>query len=353
MSAANPGGIGQAHSFSIRIGLVLVLLLGATFSAAKLLAQTRLPWHGYIQTRFIENFNDVSSFRIRRAKLWLKGQVPIKGRWFYKVQAIFREKNSGGFTLQDIYAEYDYRVLQVKMGQMVPDFSLQRSQPDYLIPVVERGAAIRNLIPSAETGARDIGVQLTLRSPDHRWHTSVGMFNGNGGNHLRNEDRQFLFTHRTTYTVPLPNRLKGHLGYSLAYRKTDGLAFKKIYGSSAAFVGDDFRWGVEMRLTHPLWEVQAEFIRSNLENDNAWAYYVLTDYNFTPKNQFVFSVDKYRDLNPATDNHPWYIVGFNHYFAGNTAKIMLDTRVQFTNTETNYQTIIQLQLMFNPKNKEK
>ena len=77
-----------------------------------------------------------------------------------------------------------------------------------------------------------------------------------------------------------------------------------------------------------------------------WAYYLLTDYNLLPQNQIVFSVEKYRDLNPVSNDQPWYILGWNHYSAGNQAKLMLDTRAQFVSGGNNYQTIIQLQLMF-------
>ncbi len=328
--------------FSLVLSLLFVGLLTATSQA-----QTNLPWHGYIQTRYTENFDNESSFRIRRAKLWLMGKAPIEGNWFYKVQSIFLEKSGGQFTLQDVYAEYRYRAIQLRIGQQIPDFSLQRHQPDYVIPVMERGAAINNLIPSAETGARDIGVQVFLNSNDGHLHTGVGMFNGNGANHLNNEDRQFLFVNRTTFSLPLRHHLQGHLGYSFAYRKTGGIPFKKITGNTENFVGDDFRWGVEARLTHPRWEAQAEFVQTNLGDATAWAYYLLTDYKMTSKNQLVFSLDKYRDLNTATDDSPWYIVDLNHYFEGDKAKIMWDARVQFADTDTNYQTIVQLQLMFN------
>ncbi|RMF69892.1 MAG: hypothetical protein D6743_01135 [Calditrichaeota bacterium] len=327
-------------------GVAWVVLLPMVLLAPRLEAQPTLPWHGYLQARYTEDYRNVSSFRIRRAKLWLANKAPIEGNWFYKIQAIFREKNAGGFTLQDVYAEYRYRSLRVKVGQMVPDFSLQRSQPDYAIPLVERAAAINNLIPSAESDARDIGVQLTFQTGNARWHSSIGMFNGNGANTLENEDRKFLITHRTTYSLLLGEGVNGHIGYSLAYRKTDGLAFRKIYGNNTSFSGDDFRGGVEMRLRTRTWEVQGEYIQAELEGERAWAYYVLADYRLTPNNQLVLSLDKYSDLNAARDDRPWYIVGVNHYFAGDKAKIMLDTRVQFAHRDTRYQTTIQFQLMF-------
>lgn len=309
-------------------------------------AQDNIPWHGYIQTRYSENYDNLSSFRVRRAKLWLKGRAPIQGNWYYKMQAIFVEKNKGGFTLQDAYAEYRLHDWRLRAGQQIPEFSLQRVQPDYVIPVLERGLAINNLIPAAETGARDIGAQVIYDSPDKSWHASAGMFNGNGANQLKNEDRQFLFNQRLTFETPVSGKVRAHLGYSLAYRKTSGLTLKKIFGSGRLFSGDDFRWGLEGRLLHPRWEIQGEYIHVSLEDDNAWAYYLLSDYKLTEKNQLVFMLDKYKDLNPQTADEPWFILGFNHYFAGDKAKVMLDSRLQVADNDTHYQSMIQLQLMF-------
>jgi len=325
-------------------GLTALALL--FISSSNIAARTRPLWNGYIQTRYTENYRSLSSFELRRAKLWVKGKAPIQGNWFYKVQAIFRQKSSGNLTMQDFYAEYRYHTYVFRMGQMVPDFSLQRRQPDYVIPVLERAAAINNLIPTAESGARDIGIMAEWHSSDRNFTASAGMFNGNGSNTLHNEDRRFLFTHRLTADFSLPDHIKAHLGYSLAYRNTTGLSFKRIFGNNAVFKGDDFRWGVETRIAFPDGEIQSEYLEAHLGSRKAWAYYLLTDYKLLLRNQIVFSMEKFCDLNPVSNDQPWYIVGWNHYFAGNQAKLMLDTQAQFANGSNNYQTIIQLQLMF-------
>ncbi|RMD98057.1 MAG: hypothetical protein D6814_08310 [Calditrichaeota bacterium] len=342
---------GRKRQKSQRIFSLAACLAAASLilpAGAPVQAQQKLPWSGYVQTRFLhQNRSANTGFSIRRAKIWWKGKTPFADSWSYKVQAIFRQKNAGSLVLQDAYAEYQSSIFIIKFGQMVPNFSLQRSQPDYRIPVIERAQAIDHLIPSAETGARDIGLQLSLSPGWHSLHISIGAFNGNGGNQLKNEDRNFLVTHRTTARFYVSPRTQLQVGYSLAYRKTTGLPFKKIFADNRVFAGEDFRSGIEFRLYHPRWGLQAEYIRARLGHRISWGSYVLVNYKFLPKHELVFSVDKFHDLSAKTADRPWFILGYNFYPRKNKAKLMLDSRAQFTQTRTNYQLAIQLQLMFN------
>ncbi|GAB4367712.1 MAG: hypothetical protein Kow0042_08510 [Calditrichia bacterium] len=336
---------------TIRLNLNFAILLLSFFlfsgSMPALRAEEQVAWTGYTQFRYTTDYREESGFAVRRAKLWIHGPVPIQKNFTFKVQAIFHAKNHGALDLQDVFAEYYFASGALRFGQMVPDFSLQRHQPDFVIPLVERGKIIRNLIPSAETDARDIGLLLMLHSGDKNLNSSFGVFNGNGGNQLKNEDRKFLFTHRTRVKIALAQNIYLTPGFSLAYRKTSGLAFKKITDSSKFFSGRDWRWGAELHLSGRRWEIQSEYLAVNLADDNAEGFYILGDWYFSPENQIVFSAEKYRDLSARTDDSPWYILGLNHYFAGDKAKLMFDSRFQFAETKTNYLTTLQIQLFFN------
>jgi len=332
--------INSFTDFVIIVALLLLYPLG-------LFATSSSFWSGYLQSRFTDDYRDVTGFAIRRAKLWATGQAPVPGKWFYKVQGNFRYQNSGGFTLQDIYGEYRLKSGWLRFGQMVPDFSLQRSQPDYAIPVIERSNVINALVPTAETGGRDIGIQSHRSFLHNQLQTSVGVFNGNGGNVAGNDNRKFLLTHRLRFLVPLPAGMKADFGYSLAFRQTTGQTFPKIFRSKKIFAGNDFRWGLEFYLLHKNWEIQSEYIQALLEDQKASGYYLLANYSLSRKNQIVASVEKYKDLNLPQTAAPWYILGFNHYIAKNNAKIMFDSRAQFIRGQTNYKSIIQLQLFFN------
>ena len=61
---------------------------------------------------------------------------------------------------------------------------LQRSQPDFLVPLVERAQVVETLIPGARTLGRDIGIQMVVAPSAGSPRLALGLFNGSGANHL-------------------------------------------------------------------------------------------------------------------------------------------------------------------------
>lgn len=324
---------------------VVTLALAALAWVVPARAQDRVDWHGYTQVRFTEG-SDISSFAIRRAKLWIEGPVPVSKHFHFKVQGLFRPANAGAFVLQDGYAEYRWELGAVRAGQMVPDFALERQQPDYEIPLVERAAVINVLVPAATTMARDIGAQLTIGPANGPWHASVGLFNGNGANHLANEDKRFLATGRATYTARLASGVAWEAGASVAFRRSGGIDLSDILGDGEPFAGSDTRWGVESRVTSPRWQVQGEVLHATLDTASAWGWYALAAYAIKPRNQIVVSTEQLQVPNPDIPRRPWYILGVNHYIARDQAKVMLDGRAQFEDPRTNWSATAQFQLFF-------
>ena len=202
------------------------------------------------------------------------------------------------------------------------------------------------LIPSATTGARDIGAQATLQPAHALWHVSVGLFNGNGGNAPGNEDKRFLVTGRAVWAAALNGADTVALGGSAAYRKTGGLVFQQILGAATPFVGEDFRWGVEGRVAGPQWSFQSEYLRARLGSAEAWGYYVLGSYHLVPQYALAASVERLVLPNASPRADPWYILGLTRYIRGDRAKVMLDGRVQTGVARPNYATAVQCQLYF-------
>ena len=303
-------------------------------------------WNGYLQLRYTGS-RDVAGFSVRRAKLWLKGPAPVIEHLTFKVQGLFRTPNRGSFTLQDAYVEYGSGPASIKAGQMVPDYSRERKQPDAFIPLVERAAAINVLIPTATTGARDIGVQFTLRPPNGAWHLGVGLFNGTGGNAFKQDTRGVLVTGRGTWALDLGSGVTWELGGSAAYRRAVGLVFRKLLGTDQSIDGDDFRWGLETRLSGPRWEVQSEYLRARVAGRSAWGYYALAGYHLAPGYQLVVSTERLALPIPSSRDDPWYIIGLNWLVSGQDVKFMVDTRVRPGGRRTDYAGTIQFQVFVN------
>ena len=323
---------------SLSLALVIFAMLAAPSSG-----QAQLIWGGYLQPRFSSDFLTTTGFSIRRAKLYTTAVAPFDTNLSARMQAIFRWQTAGTLMLQDVYAEYRLHGLSFRAGQFVPEFSLQRLQPDAAMPVVERALVVDALVPSAETYARDIGAQLALYPLSH-WHVTFGAFNGNGGNQSGNNDRQLLYVVRSTFQASVSDSIQVHLGASFAYRNKNAMTFKKIFGTTVPFSERDARWGGEVRFASPRWSLQAEYLQANLEARNASGYYILGSVFLDRTNEFAGLVEQLQDLDPTTNDAIWYGAGWNHYFAENKFKTQLAARAQLLPEGNHYTATLQLQL---------
>ncbi len=325
------------------MGAILLMTINVPVSA-----QQRIDWNGYLQYRFSENYLNENDFSVRRSKLWVKGAMPLDtGMWSYKLQVNFLQKAKYQLLLQDVWVSYKEGHIEVTAGQFVPDFSLQRKQPDYLIPLVERALVVNALVPDAETMARDIGIQLKL-GVSHFSNFSVGFYNGNGANTISNKDN-FLFVTRGTFYILNNSKSQLELGYNLSYRNAHDISFSKIFGDNISFTGQDIRFDFEGKLNIDNLELQSEFLQAKLRNQKAYGYYVLADYLFDSKNLAVISIEQFKDLNPATADNPKYTLGYSYLMKGNKIKVSLDNQFQFTKQKTYSLTTVQIQYFFNQK----
>jgi len=330
-----------------QMSLCVRYVLIFTCVASSLFAQKRISWNGYTQVRFTEKFNDLHSFSIRRTKLWLKGRLLDDSRWNYKIQALYRWQEHGALVLQDAFGEYCVKYFCLRFGQMVPDFSLERSQHDFILPLLERAQIVNALIPSAESGARDIGLQLQMRSENALWIGSFGMFNGEGGNNKGNADDHFLYTTRQqVHFHPYPT-IELDFGASVAYRHATGMVFRRIFANDSLFSGDDVRWGVDVCLLGARWSIQGEYIHATLNTDEAYGYYLLAYFRLTSRQLLALQTERF--IVPCSvrlDNPTVYNLGYTYFIQSNQAKLMADLRIEH-GIENRYTFMVQMQLFFN------
>ena len=326
---------------------LFLLLLGFLFIRSSL-AQQKVNWNGYLQYRFSDNYLNQTNFSVRRAKFWIYDLLPAEeGNWSYKLQANFLQQVKYQFLLQDILVNYKVNNFEVTAGQFVQDFSLQRKQPDYAIPLDERADVVNALVPGAETMARDIGVELKL--DDNKTDSfSFGFFNGNGANSVSNQ-RNFLYVNRGSLYLLNYSDSKLELGYNLSYRDAHDLQFTKIFGNNFSFTENDFRFGFEEKLNIGNFELQSEFIEAHLGNQKTYGYYAFADFLFDSKSLITLSVEQLNDINPSTVDDPWYVIGYSCLIKGNDIKISFDNKFQFASNKTNTLTTLQIQYFFNQK----
>ncbi len=333
--------------------IILVIIPLITAINYNSFAQQKINWNGYLQYRLSDNYLNQSNFSVRRAKFWVNGLMPFgNGNWGYKLQANFLQQSTYQFLLQDVLVNYKINnfpgspaYCEITAGQFVPNFSLQRKQPDYIIPLDERADAVNALVPGAETLARDIGVEFKL-ADNGTGSVSFGFFNGNGANNV-SVRKNFLYVSRGTLFLLNNSESKLELGYSVSYRDAHDLKFNKIFGNNFSFTGSDFRFGIEGELNSGNFELQSEYIQANLGAGKAHGYYALADYLFASKNLLVLSIEQYNDLNPSTVDDPWYVIGYSYLIKGNDIKLSFDNKFRFASNNTKALTTIQIQYLFN------
>lgn len=321
----------------------IILLIFLVVFAYSLQAEPsrEINMNGYVQLRFTNDYNRLSTFSVRRTKLFVVGNLPSLSHLSYKVLTTYKFK-TGTINLLDAFVEYKFSHFFFRFGQMSPYFSLQWSQPDSKIPLLERALVVDNLIPAAETGGRDIGFTFIYRT--RNTESTWGIFNGNGANNT-NEDRNFLITTRNSFLISTTS-WSLESGFSAAYRKTKGIQFNKILPQGTLFIGKDFRWGLFLKSDYKKFSFQAEYLEAHLENHSARGYYVLLTWHTDKKNDVTLFAEKFNDLKPATENVVWYSLDLSHYFNGHKFKMMIEQKYQPKMGRDYVVTLFQTQVFF-------
>ena len=325
----------------------IFLSLHLLFTQLVLAQNTEPKFHGYIQSRFISNFDNSNDFMIRRAKLWVDGNAPGLENVTYKIQTIYRSFKDEAVMLQDAFADVKLNGFgSFRAGRFVPDFMLQRMQPDYEIPVLERASVINGLIHSSKSMARQIGVQLTYQPNYFPIHFSFGVFNANLDSPGKNNDGNLLYTSHTQLEVVKNEEINLKIGFSATYRYANLISMNTIYDASKLISGNDFRFGFEYQLIYKNWGFQSEYVQANINNDKVWGYYFLTNYSFSNNIDTIIGVEKYSDIIQTTNNNEWFSLGLIYNIAKKT-KLMADIKTQVSSIKNNYLGEIQYQIYFN------
>ena len=306
----------------------------------------KIIWHSYMQLRGTTDFEGDNNFSVRRLKFWIKPSPSLSKRWDFKVQAIFMSVMKEKFFLQDVYVKYRFWNSNLQFGQFIPKFSLQRFQPDYLIPSAERSRAVSLLIPNGTLGVRDIGIQYNLKTAKQKLELNAGVFNGYGIKDYRFNNKGILLTHNLSYTFELP-KSKIKAGYSVMYRYADDINFAKIFEDTLLYSGNDFRFGLYSMFNSRHFDIQAEYIRAFFENSYSDGYYALATIKFTEKHQMFLSYDGFFSSEINSLNNPWYIAGYNFLIKEYKLMLTLDTRFSKQGEKLKNITVIQFQMFIN------
>ncbi len=305
----------------------------------------KVDWHAYTQLRFSTNLKNNYNFSVRRLKFWLHSGPDFSKHWSFKAQAIFMSISKEKFFLQDIYGQYRWKNSSICFGQFIPQYSLQRFQPDFLLPNMERARAVNLLIPDGTLGVRDIGVQYNLFAMEKKLQFNIGLFNGYGIKDYRFNNAGMMITQNFSYLIPIKNAsLK--FGFSLMYRKAQNLYLPFVFSDTLNFTGNDFRFNINGIFSSKIFDVQAEYLQANLDGAVAKGYYVISTIRFNEKNHAYFMYDHYTNAYDSERNNPWYVAGYNYLFKSTDIMLSLETGFTKSGQEWNNRTVLQFQIFF-------
>lgn len=305
-----------------------------------------INWNGYIQSRFTYNDGNSAGFMIRRSKLWIDGKAPLADNITYKMQAVYRSNTDEGFYFQDAFADVKWDIGFLRVGRFVPNFTLQRMQSDAFIPVLERANVINNLIHGDKSSAREIGIEGNFVLLNSNLKLSLGIFNGNQKVPGNNISKNLLYTTKVSYNIVNSKTAFANIGASFGYRFLDAQTLSKIFPASVIVTGNDYRYGIQYQLKIKSFDFQSEFVKADINNQNAWGYYAYAAFYLANDFQVLTQTEKYNDINPATDDNNWYLVGFNYYFTPKN-KLMADYKIQIQGSKNVSEAEIQYQIFFN------
>ena len=325
--------------------LFIIILTGIYGYSQESQTGGKVKGNGYIQLRATTNLKDNTSAMVRRLKFWMKSPDEFSQHWSYKVQVLFSSWKQERLFLQDAKVNYKTGLFSFDIGQFVPAYSLQWTQPDFLIPALERAKVVNALHTDGSLGVRDIGLQVNFHSKNNLLETHLGLFNGYGIKEYRFNHNGFMMSHKTAYNLFF-NKKKVQFGYSVQYRKADNMKIPKVLPDSVYYSGNDYRYNLFVRYESRQFRLQAEYLTVYLNDDFAYGYYILSSYNWK-KNQIVASYEFYKDLIKENKN-PNYRIGYNYLIKKNKIKVFLDNYFQVIDGKIeNYNAGIQLQLFFN------
>ncbi|HHH53451.1 MAG TPA: hypothetical protein ENK91_07315 [Bacteroidetes bacterium] len=299
-------------------------------------------WHAYTQLRVSSDFDSNTTATVRRLKFWINSPKEFSQHWSYKVQVLFSSWMQERLFLQDAKIGYKSGLFSFDFGQFVPKYSLQWTQPDYLIPALERAKVINALHTDGSLGIRDLGAQVNFHTKNKVLYTHFGIFNGYGIKEYRFSNNGYMISHKTAFSIPL-KKYKFQIGYSFMYRKAQDLQIKNVLPDSVFYTGSDIRYNFFMMFKSKYWDLQAEYLNADFEGKTADGYYILSTVNIN-KSQLILSIENYKNTY-SNNKEPYYRIGYNYLVKKNDIKIFLDNYFQLINGNIDHY-MLSLQLQF-------
>lgn len=261
-----------------------------------------LKLNAYTQIEYEHLGKNADGFRIRRARLSLKGEILKNIHYGLQVDAVKSP------VLLDAMIELGFiPQAGLAFGQFKVPFSLENLTSSSDLDTINRSQTVENLCPGRDIRAagRDIGISLNGR---FSWaEYSLGIFNGSGINKADTNDRKDVAGRLAFY--PVSSLVLGLAHYRGGYSSEQGNP-----------ILDKNRTGLEIAFVRERLSVKGEYIFARDDETKKYGWYVQGGYYLIPeKIQTIVKYDFFdKNREVRGDQAEVTTLGLNWFFSKKT-----------------------------------
>jgi len=262
---------GKLKKNKILAGFLYLVFLAGSIVAEEIKKESfhftnqSLKLNAYTQVEYDHLEKNVDGFRIRRARLSLKGEILKNIQYRLQVDAVKSP------VLLDGEVEIQFNPqLRLRFGQFKLPFSSENLTSSSALDTINRSLTVEKLCPGRDIKAsgRDIGISLNGR---FSWaEYSLGIFNGSGINKTDTNDRKDVAGRLVVY--PVSSLVLGLAHYRGGYSSEQGdLILVKN------------RTGLEMGFVRGGLSVKGEYIFARDDETEKYGWYAQGGYYLIPE----------------------------------------------------------------------
>lgn len=329
------GEIVRKNRIFLFIFCLLVLegtsLAGNNKEELTVLTGQSLKLSGFTQVRYTHWQEGIDGFRMRRARVGLKGEILKNINYRLQIDALKSP------VLLDAQIEIEFIPhARLRFGQFKVPFSLENLTSSSALDTINRSLTVEKLCPGRDIGAngRDIGV--AVNGQFSRIECFLGVFNGSGINKTDFNDQKdiagrFVFYPGSSLTLGLSHyngRYSSHPGASVVERN---------------------RTGIDMFFIKDQLSVKGEYIFARDAQIESYAWYLQGGCYIMPeKLQAIVKYDSFdKNLDIQGDRISVMTLGLNWFFSEKTKfQINYEYHREDTNETSKNVILAQLQAGF-------
>jgi len=299
---------GKLKKNKILAGFLYLVFLAGSIVAEEIKKESfhftnqSLKLNAYTQVEYDHLEKNVDGFRIRRARLSLKGEILKNIHYGLQVDAVKSP------VLLDGEVEIRFNPqLRLRFGQFKVPFSSENLTSSSALDTINRSLTVEKLCPGRDIKAsgRDIGISLNGR---FSWaEYSLGIFNGSGINKADTNDRKDVAGRLVFY--PVSSLVLGLAHYRGGYSSEQGDP-----------ILDKNRTGLEIGFVQERFSVKGEYIFARDDETKKYGWYAQGGYYLIPeKIQTILKYDFFdKNREVQGDQAEVMTLGLNWFFSKKT-----------------------------------